>query len=141
MTVRLRIAPSPTGLLHVGNARSAVFNWLYARKNNGKFVLRIEDTDTVRSTQASVDAIFEAMDWLELDWDEGPYFQSKRFDVYREYLHKLLDSGDAYYCTCTPEEVEAFLVRWFETVEVSLHPGRDEIQWFEKGRDDGIGII
>lgn len=69
--------------------------------------MRIEDTDTVRSTQASVDAIFEAMEWLELDWDEGPYFQTQRFDLYREYLQKLLDSGDAYYCTCTPDEVEA----------------------------------
>jgi glutamyl-tRNA synthetase len=84
-----------------------LFNWLYARKNNGKFVLRIEDTDRVRSTQASVDAIFEAMDWLELDWDEGPYFQSRRFDLYQEYLQKLLDSGHAYYCTCTPDEVDA----------------------------------
>ena len=102
-----RFPPSPTGYLHVGGARTALFNWLYARHNNGKFVLRIEDTDTVRSTQASVDAIFEAMRWLELDWDEGPYFQTQRFDLYGEYLRKLLDSGDAYYCTCTPQEVEA----------------------------------
>ncbi len=102
-----RFPPSPTGYLHVGGARTALFNWLYARKHKGKFVLRIEDTDTVRSTQESVDAIFEAMKWLELDWDEGPFYQTQRFDVYREYLQKLLDSGDAYYCTCTPEEVEA----------------------------------
>lgn len=102
-----RFPPSPTGYLHVGGARTALFNWLYARKNKGRFVLRIEDTDTVRSTQESVDAIFEAMQWLELDWDAGPFFQSQRFDLYREYLQKLLDSGDAYYCTCTPEEVEA----------------------------------
>ena len=102
-----RFPPSPTGYLHVGGARTALFNWLYARKNNGKFVLRIEDTDRVRSTQASVDAIFEAMNWLELDWDEGPYFQSRRFDLYQEYLQKLLDSGHAYYCTCTPDEVDA----------------------------------
>ncbi|XPS83118.1 GltX: glutamyl-tRNA synthetase [Desulfosarcina variabilis str. Montpellier] len=102
-----RFPPSPTGYLHVGGARTALFNWLYARNKKGKFVLRIEDTDTVRSTQASVDAIFEAMQWLELDWDEGPFFQTQRFDLYREYLQKLLDSGDAYYCTCTPEEVDA----------------------------------
>ena len=102
-----RFPPSPTGYLHVGGARTALFNWLYARHNNGKFVLRIEDTDTVRSTQASVDAILDAMRWLELDWDEGPYFQTQRFDLYGEYLRKLLDSGDAYYCTCTPQEVEA----------------------------------
>ena len=106
-TIVTRFPPSPTGYLHVGGARTALFNWLYARQNNGKFVLRIEDTDTVRSTQASVDAIFEAMRWLELDWDEGPYFQTQRFDLYREYLQKLLDSGDAYYCTCTQQEVEA----------------------------------
>ncbi len=102
-----RFPPSPTGYLHVGGARTALFNWLYARHHNGKFVLRIEDTDTVRSTQASVDAIFDAMHWLALDWDEGPYFQTKRFDIYRDYLQKLVDSGDAYYCTCTPDEVEA----------------------------------
>ncbi|MFO7715533.1 glutamate--tRNA ligase [Desulfosarcina sp.] len=106
-TIITRFPPSPTGYLHVGGARTALFNWLYARKHQGKFVLRIEDTDVVRSTQASVDAIFEAMHWLELDWDEGPYFQSRRFDLYREYLQRLLDSGDAYYCTCTQEEVEA----------------------------------
>ncbi len=106
-TIVTRFPPSPTGYLHVGGARTALFNWLYARQNNGKFVLRIEDTDTVRSTQASVDAIFEAMRWLELDWDEGPFFQTQRFDLYREYLQKLLDSGDAYYCTCTQQEVEA----------------------------------
>jgi len=106
-TIVTRFPPSPTGYLHVGGARTALFNWLYARRHNGKFVLRIEDTDTVRSTKASVDAIFEAMEWLELDWDEGPYFQSERFELYREYLDRLLASGDAYYCTCTPEEVEA----------------------------------
>jgi glutamyl-tRNA synthetase len=106
-TIITRFPPSPTGYMHVGGARTALFNWLYARKNNGKFVLRIEDTDTVRSTQASVDAIFEAMDWLELDWDEGPYFQTQRFDIYRDHLQRLLESGDAYYCTCTPDEVEA----------------------------------
>ena len=102
-----RFPPSPTGYLHVGGARTALFNWLYARQNNGTFVLRIEDTDKVRSTQASVDAIFEAMAWLKLDWDEGPYFQSQRFEIYREHLQRLLDSGDAYYCTCSPDEVAA----------------------------------
>ncbi|MDL2268810.1 glutamate--tRNA ligase [Desulfosarcina sp. OttesenSCG-928-A07] len=102
-----RFPPSPTGYLHVGGARTALFNWLYARQNKGRFILRIEDTDIARSSQAAVDAIFEAMAWLELDWDDGPYFQTQRFDIYREYLQKLLDSGDAYYCTCTPDEVEA----------------------------------
>ncbi len=101
-----RFPPSPTGYLHVGGARTALFNWLYARKTGGKFVLRIEDTDLQRSTQASADAIFEALEWLEIKWDEGPFFQTKRFDIYLEYIRKLLDSGHAYYCDCSPEKVE-----------------------------------
>jgi glutamyl-tRNA synthetase len=101
-----RFPPSPTGYLHVGGARTALFNWLYARQTGGKFVLRIEDTDLQRSTQASVDAIFEAMKWLRIDWDEGPYFQSDRFDIYKEYVAKLVASGHAYYCDCSPEKVE-----------------------------------
>lgn len=105
-TVITRFPPSPTGYLHVGGARTALFNWLYARHMKGRFVLRIEDTDTQRSTQASVDAIFEAMEWLGIDWDEGPYFQSKRFDIYLEYIQKLIDSDNAYYCTCSPEKLE-----------------------------------
>ncbi len=101
-----RFPPSPTGYLHVGGARTALFNWLYARNMKGKFVLRIEDTDTQRSTQASVDAIFEALEWLGIDWDDGPYFQSKRYDIYREYIQRLVDTGQAYYCTCSPEKIE-----------------------------------
>jgi len=102
-----RFPPSPTGFLHVGGARTALFNWLYARHTGGRFVLRIEDTDVQRSTQASVDAIFEALKWLGIDWDEGPYYQSRRIEVYREYIQRLVDVGRAYYCTCTPEEIEA----------------------------------
>lgn len=102
-----RFPPSPTGYLHVGGARTALFNWLYARHTKGKFVLRIEDTDRERSTQASVDAIFEALEWLGIDWDDGPYFQSRRFDIYKAHIQKLIDSGHAYYCTCTKEEVDA----------------------------------
>jgi glutamyl-tRNA synthetase len=102
-----RFPPSPTGYLHVGGARTAIFNWLYARHMDGKFVLRIEDTDVKRSTQASVDAIFEALRWLGIDWDEGPYFQSRRFKIYREHIQKLVDSGHAYYCTCSPEQIDA----------------------------------
>ncbi|MDI6687912.1 MAG: glutamate--tRNA ligase [Desulfobacterales bacterium] len=101
-----RFPPSPTGYLHVGGARTALFNWLYARHMNGRFVLRIEDTDIKRSTQASVDAIFEALEWLGIDWDEGPFFQTKRFDVYQTYVQKLLDSGNAYYCTCSQEKID-----------------------------------
>ncbi len=102
-----RFPPSPTGYLHVGGARTAIFNWLYARHMHGKFVLRIEDTDIKRSTQASVDAIFEALQWLGIDWDEGPYFQTQRFDIYREYIQKLVDAGHAYYCTCSPQQIDA----------------------------------
>lgn len=101
-----RFAPSPSGYLHIGGARTALFSWLYARHMKGRFVLRIEDTDLARSTQESVDAIFEALEWLGIDWDEGPYFQSERFHIYKEYFEKLIDAGHAYYCTCTPEEVE-----------------------------------
>lgn len=105
-TIITRFPPSPTGFLHVGGARTALFNWLYARHMKGRFILRIEDTDIERSTQESVDAIFEALEWLGIDWDEGPYFQSKRFDIYIEYIQKLIDSGSAYYCTCSPEKLE-----------------------------------
>jgi glutamyl-tRNA synthetase len=110
-TIRTRFAPSPTGYLHVGGARTALFNWLYARHSGGKFILRIEDTDQVRSTEASVQAIFDALAWLEIDWDEGPFFQSQRSDIYKEYLEKLVSSGQAYYCTCTPEQIEAMRER------------------------------
>lgn len=105
-TIITRFPPSPTGFLHVGGARTALFNWLYARHMKGRFILRIEDTDTERSTQASVDAILESLEWLGIDWDEGPYFQSKRFDIYIEYIQKLINSGNAYYCTCSPEKLE-----------------------------------
>ncbi len=101
-----RFPPSPTGYLHLGGARTALFNWLYARHHGGRFVLRIEDTDIERSTEASVKAILDAMEWLDLNWDEGPYYQTKRLDVYREWAQKLIDSGHAYWCECTPEELE-----------------------------------
>jgi glutamyl-tRNA synthetase len=101
-----RFPPSPSGYLHVGGARTAIFNWLYARHMNGRFVLRIEDTDTQRSTQASVDAIFDALQWLDIDWDEGPYFQTQRIDIYKDYLKTLIDSGHAYYCTCSPQQID-----------------------------------
>ena len=102
-----RFAPSPTGYLHVGGARTALFNWLYARHTNGRFILRIEDTDAERSTQASVDAIFEALTWLGIDWDEGPFYQSRRYDIYQEYIQRLLDADLAYYCNCSQEKLQA----------------------------------
>jgi glutamyl-tRNA synthetase len=106
MTVRTRFAPSPTGYLHVGGARTALFSWLYARKHQGQFILRIEDTDLERSTQESVNAILEGMDWLGLDYDEGPFYQTKRFDRYKEVIQQLMDQGDAYYCYCSKQELE-----------------------------------
>jgi len=107
MTIKTRFAPSPTGYLHVGGARTALFSWLYAKKKGGKFILRIEDTDLERSTQASVDAIFDGMNWLGLTHDEGPFYQTQRFDRYKEIIQQLLDQGDAYHCTCTREELDA----------------------------------
>jgi glutamyl-tRNA synthetase len=101
-----RFPPSPTGHLHLGGARTAIFNWLYARRMQGRFVLRFEDTDTERSSQAYVDAILESLEWLGIDWDEGPYYQTRRLPVYREYIQRLLDSGQAYYCTCPPERLD-----------------------------------
>lgn len=104
--VRVRFAPSPTGHLHIGGARTALFNWLFARHNNGKFILRIEDTDRSRSTEEYINSIIEGMKWLRLDWDEGPFRQTDRLDIYRNYADKLLKEGKAYYCFCSPEELE-----------------------------------
>ena len=104
--VRTRFAPSPTGYLHIGGARTALFNWLFARNQKGKFILRIEDTDVARSTEESTQAILDGMQWLGMDWDEGPYYQSKRFDMYREHAYKLLEMDRAYKCYCTAEELE-----------------------------------
>jgi len=106
-SVVTRFPPSPTGALHLGGARTALFNWLYARHTGGRFVLRIEDTDAARSTQASVDVIFDALRWLGIDWDEGPYYQSQRYAIYRQYIEQLVESKNAYYCTCSPERLEA----------------------------------
>ena len=112
--VRVRFAPSPTGYLHIGGARTALFNYLFARNQNGKFILRIEDTDQARSTEESVGAILESMKWLGMMWDEGPevggphqpYFQSQRLNIYRQYAELLIQKGYAYRCYCTPEELE-----------------------------------
>lgn len=106
MSVRTRFAPSPTGYLHVGGARTALFSWLYARKHGGKFVLRIEDTDLERSSQESVNAILEAMTWLNLEYDEGPFYQTHRFERYNEVIGVLMDKGLAYRCNCSKERLE-----------------------------------
>ena len=114
MTVRCRFAPAPSGSIHVGNARTALFSWLHARHHDGAFILRIEDTDASRVTEEGFRGVVEDLRWLGLDWDEGPdaggphgpYRQSERLDIYREMIERLLDSGDAYRCWCTPEELE-----------------------------------
>ena len=97
MTVKTRFAPSPTGYLHVGGARTALYSWLFAKNQGGEFVLRIEDTDLERNSQEAVDAILEGMQWMGMEWDEGPYYQSKRFDRYNEMVDKLLAEDKAYF--------------------------------------------
>ncbi|MEN6463472.1 MAG: glutamate--tRNA ligase [Syntrophomonas sp.] len=112
--IRVRFAPSPTGTLHIGGARTALFNWLYARSLGGKLILRLEDTDTTRSTEDSARGIIEGLEWLGIDWDEGPlkggafgpYRQSERLPLYKQYIQQLLDEGKAYYCFCSPEELK-----------------------------------
>ncbi len=111
MTVRTRFAPSPTGFIHLGNIRSAIYPWAFARSQGGKFVMRIEDTDLERSTQAAVDVILESMEWLGLDYDEGPFYQMKRMDRYKEVLAQFLREGKAYYCYMTQEELDALRER------------------------------
>ena len=103
--IRVRMAPSPTGYLHIGGARTALFNWLFAKHHNGKFILRIDDTDTARSTDESMHEIYDALKWLGINWDEH-YVQSERRSIYESYVEKLLESGNAYHCYCTPEELE-----------------------------------
>jgi glutamyl-tRNA synthetase len=126
-----RFPPSPTGTLHIGGARTALFNWLFARHHNGKFVLRIEDTDKLRSTKENTESIIESLKWLGLDWDEGPYFQSQRIKIYYEMIEKLLSSGKAYYCHCSPEELEK---KRAEAKKRGLKPKYDG-----KCRDLGLG--
>jgi len=104
--VRVRFAPSPTGYLHIGGVRTALFNWLFARHHGGRFILRIEDTDRDRSTEQAIEAILAGMRWVDLDWDEGPYRQTERLDLYRDKALSLFEQGKAYWCVCTPEELE-----------------------------------
>lgn len=113
--VRVRFAPSPTGYLHIGGARTALFNWLFAHKMGGKLILRIEDTDTERLKEDSVSQILTSLKWLGINWDEGPevggdcgpYYQSERLDIYKKYAEQLLAEGKAYYCFCTSADLEA----------------------------------
>lgn len=123
MTVVTRFAPSPTGLLHVGGVRTALFSWLYARRMHGKFILRVEDTDRERSTDEAVRVILEGMDWLGLAADEGPYYQTQRFERYREVLAGMLKEGTAYHCYCTKQELEALREAQIARKEKPRYPG------------------
>lgn len=122
--IRVRFAPSPTGYLHVGGARVALFNYLLAKKTGGTFILRIEDTDRERSTQAAVDAILDGMKWLGLTWDEGPYFQTQRVDLYKKMIQKLLDEKKAYPCYCSPETLEEMRAKLLAAGKKPKYDGR-----------------
>jgi glutamyl-tRNA synthetase len=124
MTVVTRFAPSPTGLLHIGGVRTALFCWLYARHRHGKFILRIEDTDRERSTEQAVQVILDGMQWLGLDPDEGPYYQTQRFDRYRAVLAQMLEQGEAYRCYCTKAELEAMREQQLARKEKPRYDGR-----------------
>ena len=122
--IKTRFAPSPTGVLHIGSVRTALFCWLYARHHDGHFVLRIEDTDRERSTPENVEAILDGMSWLGLDADEGPFYQSDRFDRYREVIDQWLASGDAYHCYCTKDELDELRTEQMERGEKTRYDGR-----------------
>ncbi len=124
MKVRTRFAPSPTGVLHLGSVRTALFSWLFAKRHGGTFILRIEDTDKERSTKENVDAIFEGMDWLGLNSDEGPYYQSQRFDRYEEVINQWLADGKAYHCYCSKEEIDELRERQMAAGERVRYDGR-----------------
>ena len=124
MTIRTRFAPSPTGYLHIGGARTALFSWLFARKHGGQFILRIEDTDRERSTEASVQAILDGMKWLQLDYDEGPYFQTERVARYQAVIQQLLENGQAYHCYCSKVELETMLAKQMARKAKPRYDGR-----------------
>src|SRR3990167_3739640 len=121
--VRTRFAPSPTGYLHIGGARTALYCWLYAHKTQGKFILRIEDTDMERSTQESIQAILDAMDWLGLGYEEGPFYQTKRFARYAEVIEQLLHEGKAYRCYCSKERLEQLRIEQMAKKEKPRYDG------------------
>lgn len=123
MVIRTRFAPSPTGLLHVGGVRTALFSWLYARHHGGQFILRIEDTDQERSTAESVQAILDGMHWIGLDYDEGPYYQTKRYDRYKEIANQFLENGQAYRCTCSKERLENLRAAQLDAKEKPRYDG------------------
>lgn len=124
MTIKTRFAPSPTGYLHVGGARTALFSWLYAKQHQGEFILRIEDTDQERSTQASIQAILDGMQWLGLTYDDGPFYQMQRMDRYQTCLQQLLNEGKAYYCYCSKESLEAMREQQIANKQKPRYDGR-----------------
>jgi glutamyl-tRNA synthetase len=146
-SVRVRFAPSPTGELHVGGARTALFNWLFARKHKGVFILRFEDTDIERNRPELIEPIVESLRWLGLLWDEGPYFQSQRFSLYREWAERLLNEGKAYKCYCTPEELEQKRQRALAAKQKPLYDRRcralspqDEEKFMREGRQPALRL-
>jgi glutamyl-tRNA synthetase len=136
--MRTRFAPSPTGYLHIGGARTALYSWLHARKHGGRFVLRIEDTDRERSTEASVNAILEGMTWLGLEYDEGPFYQTRRFDRYEEVIQQLLDKGLAYRCYCSREELDTMREEAMAKKEKPRYNGRCRLR---KDVPEGIAPV
>jgi glutamyl-tRNA synthetase len=124
MTMKTRFAPSPTGYLHIGGVRTALFNWLYARHHGGTYVLRIEDTDRERSTEEAIQVILDGLSWLELSADEGPFFQTHRYDRYREVIAQLLEQGDAYHCYCSKEELDEMRATQMANKEKPRYDGR-----------------
>ncbi len=137
-TVRVRFAPSPTGTLHIGGVRTALFNWLFARHHGGKFILRIEDTDVSRSTDESIEEILDAMQWLGLDWDEGPHRQMERQELYKEKVEFLLRAGKAYRCYCTPEDLDR---RRQEAQKKGLKPKYDGTCRNRDDQPEGIPFV
>lgn len=124
MKIKTRFAPSPTGYLHVGGARTALYSWLFARNHGGEFVLRIEDTDLERSTPEAIEAIMDGMNWLSLEWDEGPYYQTKRFDRYNAVIDQMLEEGTTYKCYCSKERLEALREEQMAKGEKPRYDGR-----------------
>jgi len=142
--VRTRFAPSPTGYLHVGGARTALYSWLFAKHNNGEFVLRIEDTDLERSTPEATAAIIEGMEWLNLAWEHGPYYQTKRFDRYNQVIDEMIEQGLAYRCYCSKERLEELrhtqeqnkeaYERFVKAIAEGRHLSEDEVKKLADGR-------
>jgi len=140
-SVRVRFAPSPTGYPHVGNIRTALFNWLFARHHGGKFILRIEDTDVARKVEGAVEAILDSLRWLGLDWDEGPYFQSQRLPIYQEVARRLVEEGHAYPCYCSPERLEAMRQEQMKRKQPPKYDRRcRDLAQVERARLEAAGI-